>query len=77
MLSVAFLLLAAVGFGLAIKGRAASAIFSCPFYFLLVQTGAVVGIIETCLGRRFGVWDQAASSRVELNNAAIATRISR
>jgi hypothetical protein len=59
----AFLLLAATGWAVALSGRHPHRIVGIPFYFLLLNLGALVGVVEACLGRRFRVWEVAADSR--------------
>jgi biofilm PGA synthesis N-glycosyltransferase PgaC len=54
---------ALVGWLVASKRRGAAGLFTFPFYFLLVNTGAMTGLIDTCLGRRFSVWEIAEFSR--------------
>jgi cellulose synthase/poly-beta-1,6-N-acetylglucosamine synthase-like glycosyltransferase len=38
-------------------------IFALPFYFLLVNIAAFIGIIESCRGRRYSVWEVASLTR--------------
>jgi cellulose synthase/poly-beta-1,6-N-acetylglucosamine synthase-like glycosyltransferase len=54
---------ALVGWLLASKRRGAAGLFTFPFYWLLVNTAAMTGLIDTCLGRRFSVWEIAKLSR--------------
>jgi cellulose synthase/poly-beta-1,6-N-acetylglucosamine synthase-like glycosyltransferase len=63
VLQVVFYALAAIGWLFAARDRKASRVFSMPFYFLLLSSAALVGVIEACLGRRFSVWDIASLSR--------------
>jgi hypothetical protein len=63
VLQVVFYALAGIGWLFAARDRKASRVFSMPFYFLLLSTAALVGVIEACLGRRFSVWDIASLSR--------------
>lgn len=60
---VAFYALALMGWASAVGGRQASRATSLPFYFLLLNTAALVGVVEACLGRRFSVWDIPSLSR--------------
>jgi len=60
---LAFFALAFAGWMLALAGRDAGRLFSLPFYFMLSYVGALTGLVETCLGRRFGVWESPALSR--------------
>lgn len=65
MLLLVFLLLSSVGLVLNLTGLAGGRIFSFPFYFLLAHTAALLGLMDTCLGRRYGVWEMAVSSRTQ------------
>lgn len=58
-----FYLLALAGWLLSLKERQGGALFTMPFYFLLVNLAAVTGVIQACAGRRFAVWDVAVLSR--------------
>ncbi|HXM20969.1 MAG TPA: glycosyltransferase [Terriglobales bacterium] len=58
-----FYALALIGCGLAVSGRTGSRATSLPFYFLLLNTAALLGVVEACLGRRFSVWDIPSLSR--------------
>jgi cellulose synthase/poly-beta-1,6-N-acetylglucosamine synthase-like glycosyltransferase len=60
---VVFYVLALIGCGLAISGRKGARAASLPFYFLLLNTAALLGAIEACFGRRFAVWDVPSLSR--------------
>jgi cellulose synthase/poly-beta-1,6-N-acetylglucosamine synthase-like glycosyltransferase len=60
-----FYLLALAGLILTLLGRKVSRSGSVPFYVVLGVAGALVGVAEACLGRRFAVWDIAALSRGE------------
>ncbi len=51
------------------RGVRVPAVFAMPFHFLLVNVAALTGILQTLLGRRFGVWEQPASSRGDSNGA--------
>lgn len=62
-LEVLFTIVATVGFGAAISGHKIVRAVSLPFYFLLVNVAALVGVTEACLGRRFSVWDIPSLSR--------------
>ncbi len=62
-LQFVFYILALSGWMLSLKQRQGGAIFTIPFYFLLVSLAAVIGVIQACLGRRFAVWDVAVLSR--------------
>jgi len=58
-----FFVLAFAGWMLVLAGRDGGRIFSLPFYFMLSCIGALTGLVETCLGRRFNVWESPALSR--------------
>jgi cellulose synthase/poly-beta-1,6-N-acetylglucosamine synthase-like glycosyltransferase len=60
---LAFFALAFFGWMLVLAGRDGGRIFSLPFYFMLSCIGALTGLVETCLGRRFNVWESPALSR--------------
>lgn len=62
-LQCVFYVLALSGWMLSLKERQGGAIFTMPFYFLLVNVAAVVGVAQACTGRRFAVWDVAVLSR--------------
>ena len=62
-LEFAFVALAAVGWLTIWQGKKPGRVFALPFYFLLVNIGAVNGIVEALFGRRFAVWDIAHLSR--------------
>jgi cellulose synthase/poly-beta-1,6-N-acetylglucosamine synthase-like glycosyltransferase len=67
ILQFVFYGLAVIGMWLNSKGHNARAIFSMPFYFVLVSTAAIVGILQAWSGRRFTVWEVAMSSRGQEN----------
>lgn len=54
---------ALVGWGYATRGRNIGSLAAFPFYFVVVNLAALTGVIETCLGRRFSVWEVASLSR--------------
>jgi cellulose synthase/poly-beta-1,6-N-acetylglucosamine synthase-like glycosyltransferase len=58
-----FFTLAFIGWMLVLAGRDGGRFFSLPFYFMLSYVGALTGLVETCLGRRFNVWESPALSR--------------
>ena len=60
---VVFYVLALGGWLFDLAGRKGSAFFSMPYYFLVVNVAAVVGVFQACIGRRFAVWEIAAYSR--------------
>jgi cellulose synthase/poly-beta-1,6-N-acetylglucosamine synthase-like glycosyltransferase len=55
--------LAFAGWMLILAGRDGWRLFSLPFYFMLSCMGAITGLVETCMGRRFQVWESPALSR--------------
>jgi cellulose synthase/poly-beta-1,6-N-acetylglucosamine synthase-like glycosyltransferase len=62
-LELVFYGLALVGWVLALKGRKAGPAFSVPFFVVLGSVAAFVGVVDTCLGRRFAVWEVPTLSR--------------
>lgn len=58
-----FYTLALLGWLSAKVGRQGSAVVAIPFYFVLVNLAAIVGIVEVCLGRRYQVWEVASLTR--------------
>lgn len=64
---IVFYILAAIGWHLSSTERKGSAIFTMPFYFMLVNLAAVVGVFQACTGRRFAVWEVAVLSRGQEN----------
>jgi cellulose synthase/poly-beta-1,6-N-acetylglucosamine synthase-like glycosyltransferase len=62
-LQVVFYLLALGGWLFDLAGRKANAIFTMPYYFLVVNIAAVIGVFQACIGRRFAVWEVPAYSR--------------
>lgn len=67
ILQFTFYGLAMIGMWLNSKRHNARAIFSMPFYFVLVSTAAIVGIFQAWCGRRFAIWEVAMSSRGQEN----------
>jgi len=59
----AFYWLALVGWRRNATGRNNNRLASVPFYFLLAHSAALIGVLETCCGRRFSCWESAALSR--------------
>ncbi len=57
-----FYSLAAVGWLFATRRQTTSAA-TFPFFFILVNIAASVGVAQILLGKRFGVWESAAHSR--------------
>lgn len=66
-LQVVFYILAFVGWTLSLRDRQGGAIFTMPFYFLLVNLAAIIGVFQACTGRRFAVWEVAVLSRGRQN----------
>jgi hypothetical protein len=62
-LEVSFLALATLGWTFALIGRNGGRLLSLPFYFMLSTIGAMTGVIETCLGRRFHFWQSPSLTR--------------
>jgi cellulose synthase/poly-beta-1,6-N-acetylglucosamine synthase-like glycosyltransferase len=62
-LQVMFYGLALVGWSSAARNRKGGSLTAFPFFFVLVHVAALVGVLETALGRRFSVWDSAGQSR--------------
>jgi cellulose synthase/poly-beta-1,6-N-acetylglucosamine synthase-like glycosyltransferase len=62
-LQLAFYSLALIGWLLAGTRRKATGTTTFPFFFVLVNIGALLGIIKVMAGKRFNVWDSPASSR--------------
>jgi cellulose synthase/poly-beta-1,6-N-acetylglucosamine synthase-like glycosyltransferase len=60
---ITFYALALAGWLAASKGQISSRITSIPFYFLLLNAAALIGVAEACFGRRFAVWDVASLTR--------------
>lgn len=58
-----FVGLAVLGCGMTLTGRQGPSFLYMPFYFLLATTAAMVGALESILGRRFGIWEVAQQSR--------------
>lgn len=55
--------LAATGLVLALFGRRGGRLVSVPFHLMIVNVAGLVGVVDTCTGRRFQVWDIATLSR--------------
>jgi cellulose synthase/poly-beta-1,6-N-acetylglucosamine synthase-like glycosyltransferase len=62
-LQVAFYGLAALGLAMALAGRPVSRVLAVPFYVLLGVGGAMVGVIDSLIGRRFDIWEIPTLSR--------------
>jgi len=48
---------------LEVLGLRAGRLISVCYYFVLVHTGAMLGVVQACLGKRFAVWEVASESR--------------
>jgi cellulose synthase/poly-beta-1,6-N-acetylglucosamine synthase-like glycosyltransferase len=62
-LELVFYALAMVGWALALKDGKAGQAFSVPFFVMLGSVGAFVGVVDTCMGRRFAAWEVPTLSR--------------
>ncbi len=60
---IAFGALALAGWGSNAMGRRSNTLTSLPFFFLLIHVAALLGIVQTCFGRRFALWESPALSR--------------
>lgn len=63
VVQLVFYALALLGWLTATSGRRGRPLVAIPFYFVLVNLAAVVGIIEIFRGRRFQVWEVALLTR--------------
>ncbi|MGC1629277.1 MAG: glycosyltransferase [Candidatus Acidiferrales bacterium] len=63
VLQVAFYILALGGWLFDLAGRRGSTALAMPYYFLVVNIAAVIGVVHACIGRRFAVWDVSTYSR--------------
>jgi cellulose synthase/poly-beta-1,6-N-acetylglucosamine synthase-like glycosyltransferase len=64
-LSAVFLFLALIGLAANSSGRACPKVCAYPLFFLLIHCAALMGLADTCRGRRFGVWEIAPMARRE------------
>jgi len=48
---------------LTLRGRGAGRLLSAPFYVLFGSFGTLVGVIDTCRGRHFDIWEIPSLSR--------------
>ena len=62
-LQVIFYSLALAGWLTNLRGGSGHLVVHLPFFFVLSVTAAMVGVVETCFGRRFRVWEVASFSR--------------
>lgn len=63
VLQGAFYLMAAGGLACAVARRPIGRLFAVPFYIVLGVAGALVGVVESLFGKRFGVWEIPTLSR--------------
>jgi cellulose synthase/poly-beta-1,6-N-acetylglucosamine synthase-like glycosyltransferase len=63
ILQLAFYFAAGAGWYLVTRTRFQSRVVALPFYFLLVNLGAIAGFLDACRGRRFSVWEIPSLSR--------------
>lgn len=62
-LQAAFYVAAAAGLACAVAQRPVGRLLAVPFYVVLGVTGALVGVVEALLGRRFDIWEIPTLSR--------------
>jgi len=60
---IAFYTAAGVGWLFALFRCTAARICAFPFYFVLVNAAALTGLVESCLGRRYQIWEAASLTR--------------
>ena len=63
----AFYVLALLGFLFSRAGLKGGPALTAPFYFMLVNLAAIVGVLQACAGQRFAVWEVAVLSRGQQN----------
>jgi biofilm PGA synthesis N-glycosyltransferase PgaC len=63
MLQVVFYGMALAAFLIALAGGRIGTVLATPFYVVLGCAGAFAGVIETCWGRRFDIWEIPTLSR--------------
>jgi cellulose synthase/poly-beta-1,6-N-acetylglucosamine synthase-like glycosyltransferase len=63
IVQILFYAAACVGWLFSILGRMENSAFALPFYFVLVNVAALVGLIDACAGRRYNVWEVASMTR--------------
>jgi len=62
-LQLFFWALALIGWGFAAQNREGPRLTALPFYFMLVNLGALSGVLRAIFGERFNVWESPAHSR--------------
>jgi len=60
--------LAMIGFALVCFGKKSNRLLSIPLYFLLANTAAMLGVLDTCFGRRYRIWEIPTLSRGTMVN---------
>ena len=55
--------MAAFGLVAAACGKAVSRLIALPFYFMLVNAAALMGVWDACCGRRYSMWSVASQTR--------------
>lgn len=63
ILQIAFYVAAIAGWYLVRRTSFQSRLVALPFYFMLVNLGAMAGFVDACRGRRFSVWEIPSLSR--------------
>lgn len=63
IVQLALYLLATLGWVLNTRNSRQSGLFALPFYFVLVNTAAMLGLLDACRGRRYSVWEVASLTR--------------
>lgn len=66
-LQAVFYILAFGGWMLNLRDQQGGPLFTMPFYFMLVNLAAIIGVFQACTGRRFAVWEVAVLSRGRQN----------
>ncbi len=54
---------AGLGWAEANRNRGSKRIFAIPFYFVLVNLAALIGVVDACSGRRYATWGIASLTR--------------
>ncbi len=66
-LQAVFYILSFGGWMLNLRDQQGGPLFTMPFYFMLVNLAALVGVFQACTGKRFAVWEVAVLSRGRQN----------